>query len=102
MLVALALLGDPRVKPLRRFLLTNTVVYVGLNLAVGAAAPGIDNAAHVGGLASGLAAGIALHLQRAKREAEVEREEGILRLPRAGAQASPSPDGRPGDPMNPR
>jgi rhomboid protease GluP len=37
-----------------------TVPFIGYNLFIGATLPGIDNAAHLGGLATGLAAGYAL------------------------------------------
>lgn len=35
-------------------------IYIVLNLAIGAGTPGIDNAAHVGGLLTGAAIGVAL------------------------------------------
>lgn len=46
--------GDPRVAPMRKFLLTNVGVFLGMNLLIGAASPGVDNAAHLGGLIAGL------------------------------------------------
>ncbi len=56
-LFGLLLAKDERVVPLRQFLLVNAGIYVGLNLLLGAVMPGVDNAAHLGGLLAGLAMG---------------------------------------------
>lgn len=61
-LIVLLLLRDPRVSAARGPMLLNMAVYVGLNLAFGAATPGIDNAAHVGGLITGLVIGVVLYV----------------------------------------
>jgi membrane associated rhomboid family serine protease len=53
-LLGLVALKDARVASLRTFILANCTIYVGLNLLVGAVSPGVDNAAHVGGLVGGL------------------------------------------------
>lgn len=45
----------------------NLLLFVGLNLAIGASVPGIDMAAHVGGLVGGFAFGLALEWQRRQR-----------------------------------
>jgi membrane associated rhomboid family serine protease len=56
-LFGLLLVKDERVAPARNFLLINAGIYVGLNLLLGAVMPGVDNAAHVGGLLAGLLMG---------------------------------------------
>jgi rhomboid protease GluP len=56
-LFGLLLVKDERVAPARNFLLINAGIYVGLNLLLGAVMPGVDNAAHVGGLLAGLVMG---------------------------------------------
>ena len=56
-LFGLLLVKDERVLPARNFLLFTAVVYVGLNLFLGAVSPGVDNAAHVGGLLAGVLMG---------------------------------------------
>lgn len=48
---------DERVVASRNVVLVNAGVYVGVNLLLGAFLPGVDNAAHVGGLLAGLAMG---------------------------------------------
>ena len=55
--LSLALLGDKRIAGGRRPIVLNCVVFAGLTLAQGAVNPGIDNAAHIGGLATGLVIG---------------------------------------------
>lgn len=59
-LLVLLALNDWRVREIRRFALINIGIFVVYNLAVGAASSGIDNAAHVGGLATGAVLGLAL------------------------------------------
>jgi len=61
-LLVLLVLRDPRLAHGRGTILANMAVYVALNLAFGAATPGIDNAAHVGGLISGLVIGVVLYV----------------------------------------
>jgi rhomboid protease GluP len=56
-LFGLLLLKDERVLPARKFLLINAGIYVALNLFLGAVSPGVDNAAHVGGLLAGVLMG---------------------------------------------
>jgi rhomboid protease GluP len=56
-LLTLLLLRDTRLEPARNFIFINAGIFVALNLLIGAATPGIDNAAHLGGLLTGLAAG---------------------------------------------
>lgn len=60
-LLVLVLLRDERVAPIRSFILLNVGLFVGLNLLIGAFSQGIDNAAHVGGLAVGTILGVVLY-----------------------------------------
>ena len=63
-LIALALLGDARViKQERKPLLINGLTFAGLTVFLGSLTPGIDNAAHVGGLATGLLLGAIIWLR---------------------------------------
>jgi membrane associated rhomboid family serine protease len=59
-LLTLVLLRDTRLEQTRKSIFLNAGIFVALNLVIGAATPGIDNAAHLGGLLTGvlLAAGI--------------------------------------------
>jgi len=56
-LFGLLLAKDDRVVQARGLLVINAAIYVGLNLLLGAVTPGVDNAAHVGGLLAGVAIG---------------------------------------------
>jgi membrane associated rhomboid family serine protease len=56
-LLAMALLGDKRLAAARKPILLNCATFAGLTLFQGALNPGIDNAAHVGGLVMGLVVG---------------------------------------------
>jgi membrane associated rhomboid family serine protease len=66
-LLVLLLLGDQRVTPVRQFIILNVAVFVGVNLLIGAFSPGIDNAAHVGGLVVGAVLGIGLFVSERAR-----------------------------------
>jgi len=55
-------LGDKRLIEVRGMIFLNAAIFVGLNLLLGTATPGVDNAAHMGGLVTGLAMGLALFL----------------------------------------
>jgi rhomboid protease GluP len=71
-LLTLVLLRDTRLEQTRKLIFLNAGIFVALNLLVGAATPGIDNAAHAGGLLAGvlLATGIFLsHRLRLSRMA---------------------------------
>lgn len=57
MLFGLLLSKDERVIPVRNFLLIKAGVFVGLNLLLGSISPGVDNAAHLGGLVAGVLLG---------------------------------------------
>jgi rhomboid protease GluP len=59
--LALGVLGDTRLTLMRRIIFVNVAVYMALNLFLGWATPGIDNAAHVGGVLTGLALGWVFH-----------------------------------------
>lgn len=82
-LLVLAALDDQRIRDanLRTFILVNGGIFAALNLLMGAATPGIDNAAHIGGLATGGLLGALMFLQdrklpRPTRRAASERNEG--------------------------
>ena len=65
------LLGDARMVAARKFILLNAGLFVGLNLLIGATSSGIDNAAHVGGLVTGVAVGLVLFLAHRARQSRV-------------------------------
>lgn len=56
-LIALALLNDPRIAGGRMLILVNIGIFTALTLAMGVAHPGVDNTAHIGGLAAGVVIG---------------------------------------------
>jgi rhomboid protease GluP len=67
-LLTLVMFADARIAAARTFVLINAGIFVGLNLLIGAASSGIDNAAHVGGLVTGAVLGVVLFVtHRAKR-----------------------------------
>jgi rhomboid protease GluP len=82
-LLTLALLGDKRVVAGRGILIVNCLIFAGLTLAQGIANPGIDNAAHIGGLATGIVIGVLIFLfswgAKAGRDKDsaVVAEEGV-------------------------
>jgi membrane associated rhomboid family serine protease/Flp pilus assembly protein TadD len=56
---AMMLHGNPRIRTALKSQLSSVAMFVVYNLAFGAAVPGIDNAAHIGGLVTGLVLGAA-------------------------------------------
>ena len=56
---AMMLHGNPRLRVALKSQLSSVAMFVVYNLAFGAAVPGIDNAAHIGGLLTGLVLGAA-------------------------------------------
>ena len=61
-LVTLALLKDGRLAEQKNFILRNGAVFVVLTMVIGSFTPGIDNAAHAGGFATGVLVGGVIHL----------------------------------------
>jgi rhomboid protease GluP len=61
-LLALLLLRDRRIAEVRQLVLVNVAIFVGVNLFLGAVSHGIDNAAHVGGLATGAILGLVIFM----------------------------------------
>jgi rhomboid protease GluP len=57
-LLTLLALRDERIAQMRSFILVNVLIFVGLNLLLGSISTGIDNAAHLGGLATGILLGL--------------------------------------------
>ncbi len=66
-LLMLLLLRDSRLEETRKFILLNAGIFVAINLAIGAATPGIDNAAHLGGLLTGSLLAMGLFLSHRLR-----------------------------------
>lgn len=58
----LVLLKDRRVAPLARPILFNVAIFAGLTLLLGAIDPQVDNAAHIGGLITGMLLGALIFL----------------------------------------
>lgn len=67
LLLVLMLLHHPRVATLRRVLMKNVLVFIGLNLFIGTVVPGIDNAAHIGGFLVGALLGLLLLVEQRAR-----------------------------------
>jgi membrane associated rhomboid family serine protease len=61
-LLTLLALRDQRIGQMRSFILVNVSIFVGLNLLLGSISTGIDNAAHLGGLATGIVLGLGIFL----------------------------------------
>lgn len=67
LLLTLVLLRDDRLAVVRSVVLLNVAIFVALNLFIGAVSPGIDNAAHIGGLGTGVLLGLVLHAYKGVR-----------------------------------
>ncbi len=63
-LLRLSALNDKRLEGLRRFVLINMGIFVSINLLIGAGSSGIDNAAHLGGLTTGVVLGLLLRFTK--------------------------------------
>jgi membrane associated rhomboid family serine protease len=59
-------------KVMNKAVLVGTLIYVGYNLVIGAAMPGVDNSAHVGGLVSGFIIGLFFVPVMRRRIADME------------------------------
>jgi len=79
-LLTLALRRNDRLTVVRSVILINVAIFVALNLFVGAVSRGIDNAAHIGGLATGVLLGLLLHanqgVRASKRSPVVKLDDG--------------------------
>ena len=71
-LLVLALLRDKRIGAARWLIVVNCLIFAGLTFAQGFAVPGIDNAAHVGGFATGVVIGLPMLLFSWGAKAEPE------------------------------
>jgi rhomboid protease GluP len=58
------LLRDRRIAEIRQLVLINVAIFVGINLFLGSTSRGIDNAAHVGGLTTGVVLGLAIFFSK--------------------------------------
>lgn len=68
-LIALAVLKDPRAANVgRKALLVNGLTFAGLTIFMGSVTPGIDNAAHIGGLITGFLLGAMLRILAQREE----------------------------------
>jgi membrane associated rhomboid family serine protease len=65
-LLTLLLLRDHRIAKIRQLVLMNVVIFVSVNLFIGAVSQGIDNAAHLGGLATGALLGLAVFFAKSE------------------------------------
>jgi rhomboid protease GluP len=70
-LLTLVVLRDERIAELRKLILVNVSIFVVLNLFLGSVSHGIDNAAHVGGLATGVLLGLGIFLARFLKSSKV-------------------------------
>ena len=70
MLLVHLVLGDKRLAAAKKSLLTFAAIFVVINLVIGALSPAVDNAAHLGGLAVGIALGFLRALQQRLAPAE--------------------------------
>jgi membrane associated rhomboid family serine protease len=70
-LMTLVLLRDTRLERTRKLIFINAGIFVALNLLIGAATPGIDNAAHLGGLLVGVLLGIGIFLSHRSRSSRI-------------------------------
>lgn len=77
-LLTLLALRDERIAQMRSFILVNVSIFVGLNLLLGSISTGIDNAAHLGGLATGVVLGLVIFL---KRPPKANRQKRARRTP---------------------
>jgi len=71
-LLMLLALRDERIAQMRSFILVNVLIFVGLNLLLGSISSGIDNAAHLGGLATGIVLGLGLVLARPTKSSRLK------------------------------
>jgi rhomboid protease GluP len=67
MLLVHLVMGDKKLAEVRKALLPGAAAFVALNFLIGAASPGIDNAAHIGGFVSGVFLGFVFLLPWAVR-----------------------------------
>ena len=82
-LLTLVVLRDKRVEAIRKIVLVNVSIFVALNLFLGSISPGIDNAAHLGGLATGVVLGLEIFLAGFVKRSKVRSHKGAVRTPLA-------------------
>jgi membrane associated rhomboid family serine protease len=80
-LLTLVVLRDERIAELRNLILINVAIFVPLNLFLGLVSHGIDNAAHVGGLATGILLGLAIFFARLVKRPKVNADKGTQHAP---------------------
>jgi rhomboid protease GluP len=70
-LLTLLVLRDERIAQMKSFILVNVLIFVGLNLLLGSISTGIDNAAHLGGLTTGVLLGLGLVLAKPAKSSKL-------------------------------
>lgn len=80
-LLTLLALRDERIAQMRSFVLVNVLIFVGLNLLLGSISTGIDNAAHLVGLATGIVLGLGIFFTSLIKPTKSNRHRAPRRTP---------------------
>jgi rhomboid protease GluP len=88
-LLTLLALRDERIAQMRSFVLVNVLIFVGLNLLLGSISTGIDNAAHLGGLATGIVLGLGIFFTSLSKPTKSNRHRAPRRTPMPPSKERP-------------